>query len=91
MNNVHGLYYTNSGRGIAGSHMCTKVTLLDYDIVGTGHFTKRLDTCFAELRGWCKATGHNLHMTGLTKNQIGLDTAADFPVASLGVSGACFR
>ncbi|CAE7760288.1 unnamed protein product [Symbiodinium sp. KB8] len=92
--NIAGFYcidlFHAAHKGVVGDYAAS-VTLLDYDIVGTGHFTKRLDTCFAELRGWCKATGHNLHMTGLTKNQIGLDTAADFPVASLGVSGACFR
>eukprot|EP00439_Symbiodinium_sp_Y106_P055378 s3218_g7.t1 len=70
--------------------MGTKVTLIDYDIIGSGKLPKRLDDSFGELQCWCKATGHILHMTKLTKNQLGLDTAADFPVASLGVVGVCF-
>ena len=84
--NVHH-YCTNS---IGSVILTTKVTLLEYDIAGTGTLPKRLDCFFEELRDWCKARGLNLHMTRLTKNQIGLDTAADFPVASLGVFGVCF-
>lgn len=56
--------------------------MTDYEIVGSGHFPTRLDGFFAELQLWRKATGHYLNMVKLTKDLLGIDTAADYPVAT---------
>ena len=62
--------------------LLAQVTLADYDALAPGQFTKRLDSFFADLQNWCKATGHYLNMVRLTKDQLGIDTGADFPVAT---------
>ncbi|CAE7945444.1 unnamed protein product [Symbiodinium sp. KB8] len=76
-------------RGDAAAFYCIDlfhVTLTDYEMVGSGQFTKRLDSFFAELQDWCKATGHYLNMVRLTKDLLGIDTGADFPAV---VQGKC--
>ncbi|CAE7252654.1 unnamed protein product [Symbiodinium sp. CCMP2456] len=88
--NIAGFYcidlFHAAHKGVFGDYAASAmVTLMDYDVVGAGTLPRRLDSFFQELRNWCKANGYNLHMTSLTKQQIGLDTSADFPVASLGV------
>ena len=61
------------------------MTLCDHGIFGTtGGLPRFLDNFFAELRDWSKATGHYLNMTRLTKDLLGIDTGADFPVANPG-------
>ena len=61
------------------------MTLRDYGIfVTTGGLQTFLDNFHAELRAWCKAAGHYLNMTRMTKDLLGIDTGADFPVANPG-------
>ncbi|CAE6949221.1 unnamed protein product [Symbiodinium sp. CCMP2456] len=50
-------------KGVVGDYVASAiVTLIDYEIVGSGQFPARLDCFFAELQSWCKATGHYLNM-----------------------------
>ena len=43
-----------------------------------------MDELYDEARNWCAANGQYLHMTGLTKDLLGLDTiSADYPLGTL--------
>ena len=47
-----------------------------------------MDELYDEARNWCAANGQYLHMTGLTKDLLGLDTiSADYPLGTLCASG----
>ena len=59
------------------------MTLADYNVLGTGSFTKRLEEFHTSAKEWSAQCGQYLHMTALTKDQLGMDTMADFPAASL--------
>ena len=39
---------------------------------------------YDDAKEWCRIHGKYLHMTGLTKDLLGLDTMADYPVGQLG-------
>ena len=39
---------------------------------------------YDDAKEWCRIYGKYLHMTGLTKDLLGLDTMADYPVGQLG-------
>ncbi|CAE7648330.1 unnamed protein product, partial [Symbiodinium sp. KB8] len=64
-------------------HVCHKgiATLSDYQLLGASKdFTKHMQVLYDEARTWCAGRHEYLHMTGLTKDVLGLDTMADYPV-----------
>ena len=56
---------------------------MDLGMVEGGSFQKRCDLVYEELQRYCRQTGLDLHMTGLTKTLLGCATAAEFPTAFL--------
>ena len=68
-----------------------QATLSDYRLLGDSKdFTKHMQVCYEEARNWCLEHHEYLHMTGLTKDLLGLDTMADFPVGCLCMFQSCF-
>ena len=57
--------------------------MMDLGMVEAGSFQKRCDLVFEELQRYCRQTGLDLHMIGLTKTLLGCATVAEFPTAFL--------
>ena len=60
------------------------MTLDDYNLLGKGSFATRLGVLYEGAKAWCQQNGAYLHMSGLTKDLLGIDTMADYPVGSFG-------
>ena len=48
-----------------------------------------MQVLYDEARTWCAGRHEYLHMTGLTKDVLGLDTMADYPVGCLCMFQLC--
>ncbi|CAE7569517.1 unnamed protein product, partial [Symbiodinium microadriaticum] len=72
-------------KGIVADYVASAAaTLSDYQLLGASKdFTKHMQVLYDEARTWCAGRHEYLHMTGLTKDVLGLDTMADYPVGCL--------
>ena len=63
--------------------LLAKVSLFDHEVLGELAFDKFCEVCFAELKEFCSATSHTLHMTGLTRTLLGFPKSSSYPVGTL--------